>query len=341
MFILFFKRAFIMAILTGITLSVFAEDAPVFDVDSYPPFDGQLASTPSSTPSSNAPSSPVSLSPQPQYVPQSLTIDQRIERAEQQINNMQHSDSTARLNALQADVQSLRGQVEELTHQLKQMQTQQQAMYSDLDKRLNKQTVTLPPAVAQKAATDNDTVLPAKSVKPKNKTKPSVTPVPTPEPVIADKPDTASAAVPSAPPLASKTAVQNQNMEQEELGIYQTAYDLIKAKKYDEAIAALQKMLQKYPSGQFAANAHYWLGELYGLQNKNEQAAVEFAKVVKNYPESPKVSDAEVKLGMIYAAQFKWADAKLTFRKVVSRYPGSTSARLATQQLREIKTAGH
>ena len=43
----------------------------------------------------------------------------------------------------------------------------------------------------------------------------------------------------------------------------------------------LQKMLHKYPAGQFAANAHYWLGELYGLLNKNNQSADEFATVVK------------------------------------------------------------
>ena len=138
--------------------------------------------------------------------------------------------------------------------------------------------------------------------------------------------------------MASKASAE---VDQEELAIYQTAYDLIKAKKYDQAIVELQKMLQKSPSGQLAANAYYWLGELYGLQNKNEQAAVQFAKVVKNYPNSPKVADAELKLGMIYAAQFKWAEAKSTFKRVITRYPGTPSARLAMQQLREIKSTGH
>src|SRR5207237_167792 len=106
-------------------------------------------------------------------------------------------------------------------------------------------------------------------------------------------------------------------------------------------IAALQKMLQKYPTGQFAANAHYWLGELYGLVNKNDQSASEFATVVKLYPDSPKVSDAQLKLGLIYVAQFKWAEAKTVFKKVVSRYPGTSTARLASEQLKQIKQSGH
>ena len=93
---------------------------------------------------------------------------------------------------------------------------------------------------------------------------------------------------------APKTVAQPNVAEEQQ--IYQTAYDLIKAKKYNEAINALQKMLQKYPSGQFAANAHYWLGELFGLLGKNDQSASEFSSVVKNYPDSPKVSDAQLSL---------------------------------------------
>ncbi len=100
-------------------------------------------------------------------------------------------------------------------------------------------------------------------------------------------------------------------------------------------------MLQKYPSGQFAANAHYWLGELYSLLGKDDSSAAEFAVVVNQYPDSPKVSDAQLKLGMIYAGQFKWQEAKAAFKKVINRYPGTSSARLATEQLKQIKLAGH
>jgi len=138
--------------------------------------------------------------------------------------------------------------------------------------------------------------------------------------------------------VAKKPSV---NDEQDELKMYQNAYDLIKDSKFDQAIGVLQSMLNKYPSGQSAANAHYWLGELYGLQKKNDQASTEFATVVRSFPDSPKVSDAEVKLGMIYASQFKWVQAKATFRRVINHYPGTTSARLASQQLKAIRSDGH
>jgi len=142
-------------------------------------------------------------------------------------------------------------------------------------------------------------------------------------------------AVDAAPKEASPPKKQPNVAEEQK--IYETAYELIKVKKYDEAVTTLQKMLQKYPTGQFAANAHYWLGELYGLLNKNDQSANEFSAVVKNYPDSSKVADAELKLGLIYAAQFKWAEAKAAFKKVVILYPGTASARLASEQLKQLK----
>ena len=136
-------------------------------------------------------------------------------------------------------------------------------------------------------------------------------------------------------------STDNQPNVAEEQQIYQTAYSLIKAKKYNDAVDALQKMLKKYPSGQFASNAHYWLGELYGLMGKNDQALAEFGTVVKTYPDSPRVSDAQLKLGLIYASQTKWSDAKTAFKRVINHYPGTASSRLASEQLKQIKQAGH
>ena len=65
-----------------------------------------------------------------------LSMEQRMQRVEQQVNNMQTSDAASRVDSLQDQVQSLRGQIEQLTHQLEQVQNQQKTMYSDLDNRL-------------------------------------------------------------------------------------------------------------------------------------------------------------------------------------------------------------
>ncbi len=330
-----FSRILAVAMLTSIATFAFAEDAPVYDADSYPPqFDGQSdtggAPPPMSEPDQTGTSSEHAAQPISPASSFPLTTDQRLRQLEQQMVNLQHAEASAKMNTLQAELQTLRGQVEEMAHQLQQMQVQQRTLYADLDKRINQLSTTTPPA-SPVSVNHDASVTEKPSVKSKKL------------PVKATVPDTSSTknATAPVPTAATNVATAAQPNVAEEQDIYQTAYDFIKAKKYDEAIAALQKMLQKYPSGQFAANAHYWLGELYNLVGKYDASAVEFATVIGSYPDSPKVSDAQLKLGMIYATQFKWTDAKAAFKKVINHYPGTASARLATEQLKQIKQAGH
>ncbi len=295
MFLACLRQFVTVVMLTGIATVVMADDAPVYDVDNFPPsFDNQQLPK-------NAPPEKVSSSvksEEPSVSKQALTEDQRITRLEQQIKNqVQSSTSSSKIETMRAEIQSLRAQIEELTHQLQQVQNQQKSMYTDLDKRLTDKSA-------------KEKMIPPVEVGNTKKTS-----------------------------VKTDSDTHKQPNIAEEQKIYQTAYDFIKMKKYNEAVATLQKMLQKYPEGQFVANAHYWLGELYGLLNKNDQSANEFTAVIKNYPESSKVADAELKLGLIYAAQFRWAEAKAAFKKVVTRYPGTASARLAGEQLKQLKQA--
>lgn len=328
-----FKCVLLAAMLSSIAPIAMAEEAPVYDADNFPPqFDGQ--SDAGAQPQGYGPPPPSAAMMAPP--PESLSMEQRVSRAEHQISNLQGKDIPTKVESLQSEVQSLRGQVEQLTRQLQQVQTQQRTMYTDLDKRL----VSSKQAAAKAAPAAPEEVAPQKTVTTTttaaNKPKPSV--IAPADSDVADKGTAITAPVPAA---AKTSDVAQQPNVAEEQQIYQTAYDLIKVKKYNEAITALQKMLQKYPTGQFAANAHYWLGELYGLLGKNDQSAVEFDAVVKNYPDSPKVADAQLKLGLINAAQFKWTDAKAAFKKVINHYPGTATARLAAEQLKQIREAGH
>lgn len=315
-----FLKCFLIMAMFSIAMISFAEDAPVYDADNLPrQFEGQ-------------PDAMVSAS-----AGHSLSYSQRIETLEQQLTNMR--SLTARIDTLQTEVQTLRGQIEDLTHQLQQAQSQQRAMYSDLDKRVSNVNSknAIPPIVkktADVASTDDDVL---SSTQDNNEKAPLVKAKKIDKPVVVSEEHSSEAVVADHHAKSSDT----QPSVAEEQQTYQTAFNLIKAKKYNEAVVILQKMLQKYPSGQFAANAHYWLGELYGLMGKNDQSATEFLTVVKKYPDSPKIADSQLKLGLIYVAQLKWPDAKVIFKKVNSKYPGSPSARLAQEQLKQLKQAGH
>ncbi len=251
---------------------------------------------------------------------ENLTPEQRMRRLEQQLSNMQNNNGNpAQVEALQAEVQSLRGQVEQLNHQLEKVQA--------ADKAPAAKTAKPATEVASAAGADVD---------------PEVSP--DDQPVPAKK--KSSKAKASADSTTQTTAgaadvTKGQPDVAEEQKAYQAAYDLIKAKKYPEAVSTLQGMLKKYPSGQFASNAHYWLGELYGLMGKHDEALNEFSTVIEKFPGSPRVSDAQLKVGLILAAQSKWADAKKAFNRIINTYPGTASSRLASEQLKQIKLAGH
>lgn len=319
-------RSVLLALVLVMCLSVgsysFSDPAPVYDADSLEQDEGmdsgQTDIPPPPPPGQDGTFVPMQRGPATPS--QSVSVESRIRRIEQQINNMQNNDAAAQVESLQTQLQTLRGQVEEISHNMQQMQDQQKMMSNEVDKRLSQLNTPQAQTIAknQNAANTPPNTSPA-TAQVKNDKK------------VADKP--------VAAPNVSKDGDQPDVAEEQQ--IYQTAYNLIKARKYNEAVTALQGMLQKYPSGQFASNAHYWLGELYGLMGKNDKALIEFDRVVSSYPDSPRVSDALLKVGLIFTAQSKWVDAKGAFRKVINRYPGTASARLAAEQLKQIRQSGH
>jgi tol-pal system protein YbgF len=291
-----------LVILVSVAMPGIAEPAPVYDADTMPQqFDNadQAQSGQDTAPVAAAPEQEVNAVPAPEMPPTStLSTEDRLKRVEQQINNIQNSDSTSQLDSLQTQIQALRSSVEQLSHQLQVVQTEQ------------KNTAMVKPQLIASAVAATK---PAKLALNSNQATTKI--VPTAQ--VAGQPNVA-----------------------EEQQIYQTAYNQIKAKKYEDAVNTLEDMLKKYPTGQFASNAHYWLGELYGLMGKNDQALTEFSTVLKNYPDSPRVSDAQLKVGLIYASQSNWSEAKVAFKRVMGRYPGTAPARLAAEHLKQIKQAG-
>jgi len=63
-------------------------------------------------------------------------IDTRLLRLERVLANQSLLDLSQRIEAVQAETRVLRGQIDELQHQVTQGQTQQREMYGDVDRRL-------------------------------------------------------------------------------------------------------------------------------------------------------------------------------------------------------------
>src|SRR5688572_5066364 len=64
-------------------------------------------------------------------------IDSRLLRLERVLANQSLLDLSQRIEAAQAETRALRGQIDELQHQVNQSQTQQREMYGDVDRRLS------------------------------------------------------------------------------------------------------------------------------------------------------------------------------------------------------------
>jgi tol-pal system protein YbgF len=124
-------------------------------------------------------------------------------------------------------------------------------------------------------------------------------------------------------------AISSEDVAQK--AVYEQAYALLKARKIDEAMIALIKYNETYPNGIYAANAQYWLGEVYLLKNDLPEATAAFRSVIAQHSDHRKVDDAKYKLGKIYHLQNQPEQAKELLLSV-SKGSGS-AAKLAQDYL--------
>lgn len=218
------------------------------------------------------------------------------------------------ITTLQQEVQDLRGQLEVQGHTISQLQSQ-----------LNQLTGTTTKTPV--AATMQATTAPAA---PAGNTVQTVSPVTPVQPTAT--------VTPAAPATVATPSSANGKSEAQ---LYQQAYDLMAAKQYTQATVGLQTYLQQYPTGQYAANAHYWLGELGLIAGNTQQAQSQFNIVIAQFGQSPKAADSMLKLGMIYYEQANWKAAKVQFNTIVQQYPNTTTAQMAQQQLQQIQQSGN
>ncbi|KFZ31425.1 hypothetical protein IDSA_01510 [Pseudidiomarina salinarum] len=148
------------------------------------------------------------------------------------------------------------------------------------------------------------------------------------------------AAQPTMPTVAtegSASGSQGYSTDVSENDAYDRAIKLVlEDKRYDAAIPAFQQFLERFPDSTYAANAHYWLGQLLFADGKYDAAKKEFNTVVENFPDSNKRGDCLLKLGIIAQQQDQPQQARSYFQKVLNEYSGSTEATLAQKRLNEL-----
>jgi tol-pal system protein YbgF len=290
-----------LVILLAASGSVYAELPVVIDNSSYPP--------------SAVPANPA-------YSPSTNTLYEMMGRMEQ----------------LQAEVQRLTGKVDEQAYRIDELKKHQSTMYSDFDERL--QSIENKTAGADPSGAGNPAAEPAISngaaAQSGQPSAPADKSISAGEPVPSDKPAPAN----EPAPLAKQTdtpkadaAVQASGMEKAE---YQQAYKELRSGHTDQSIQQFKAYLNKYPSGAYANNAQYWLGEAFRVNKDNEAARKAFNDVIEKYPTGAKVPDAILKLGYIEVEQNNTAKAREYFNRVTTDYPNSPAALLAAKKLLKL-----
>ncbi len=178
------------------------------------------------------------------------------------------SDRYYQMQVLQEEVQMLRGMVEEVNYELQQIKQRQMDDYLDIDRRLS----TIVAGSASSSATQPALYNAAAAVQSNNA-------------VVTDGTQPAVDAV--------------------DIAVMKSSYDnasnlLLKQRDMESAVLAFKQHIEDYPSSPYAANAYYWLGEIYLLQGQDELSKQAFTSVVEQHSSHSKAMDSSFKLGKIY-----------------------------------------
>lgn len=224
------------------------------------------------------------------------------------------------LEALQQEVQTLRGRVEEQDYQIKRMQTEQRDRYLDIDRRLSSSPQpdsgnTLSPAIAP----NTPAAIPAPG--------PVATPPANAVPQNSN-PGTIANTTPqvATPPSANPAATPSSVPQMDEQELYRTALNLLlEQSNYEESIQYFQAYITNYPQGRYLTNSYYWQGEAFILVERFNDARNVFNKIINEFPQDPKAAGAMLKLGIVYEEMGDTDQARRTWQEIAVRYPESTT----------------
>ena len=246
------------------------------------------------------------------------SLDERLKRIERLLGSESLLKLFNEVESLGTEVRDLRGQLEEQAHTIDQLRQSQRELYQDTDQRLQRIESQLQ---AQAAS-------------------PAPQPATTPEaPTASMEAGTSRLPVAVAPATtasteASPAAGVDPFAEQQ---AYQSAFDLLKSGRYEDAAAAFTQFIAEFPAGSYADNARYWLGETYYITRRFEPALQEFQRLVSTYPDSQKLTHALLKIGYVHDELGNKAEAERVLGDLIERYPQSAAAGLARNRLASIR----
>jgi len=244
-------------------------------------------------------------------------MDARVQHVERIANSEILVNLSQRINTLQREIQQLRGENEQLTHELDALKARQREQFLNIDRRLHSSGSRSVTDETATNSTANEGVLLDNST--------------------VDQSQTSGANTDQQVTVSTVSVSASNAVAQD----YKNAFTLLKQGKYEDSIVAFNGFLQTHSQSKYAPNAQYWLAEANYVSKRYPQALTEFTKVVEQYPASSKVADAKLKLGFTHYELGQYEESRIELTRLRAQFPNSSVASLAQQRLERMAREGH
>lgn len=232
--------------------------------------------------------------------------------------------NAARLNDLEESLRDLRGQVETLAFQVRQLNEQLEFARKETNFRLG-------------ALEGGAPVSPAAAPEPSAQAAAPAAPRILAAPADAVAPPRTGGALGTIEASDVDAAAPALSPRQQ----YDAAMELLSRAQYVEAQGAFKAFVAANPKDALAGPAQFWVGEISFSQKDYKASAVAYADVVKRFAKTPKAPDAMLKLGLSLMELNQRKEACTTLNAVKTKFPTAPKPVLerAAKRFAEAKCA--
>ena len=119
----------------------------------------------------------------------------------------------------------------------------------------------------------------------------------------------------------------------EEIDLYKEALELFEVSRYAEALEVFRDLIISFPEGTYSADAYFWSGELYLVQEQLEDAREHYLVVTEKFKDHDRVADCLYKIGVIEKLLLNDEAANSYFSRLIFEYPDTGAAELAKKSM--------
>ncbi|MGB0359693.1 MAG: tetratricopeptide repeat protein, partial [Litorivicinaceae bacterium] len=128
----------------------------------------------------------------------------------------------------------------------------------------------------------------------------------------------------------AQASVSNDISDQD---AYNSAFQLIRERKFDEALVAMDSFIRAYPDSELVLDARFWRGQVFDVLGRDEEAIEAFKSLTLVAPDYRRILQVKVKLGKLLIKNQDVMNGRKILQEVITQAPESVEAGLASREL--------